>query len=177
MIPLVSLFWRLATFRIGPADVPGASALLPVMVLLFVAINTALRYGLSWFEGPAALGSSLCILAAWWLLLYVLLAFKNVRTRFTQTFVALLGVDTVITLLNMVPGLLALVVTPDSPITSLLRMAMVVLFVWDILAKGAIYREALALGPVQANLLAMCFAFGFAWMDMTLFAPPLPVTQ
>lgn len=174
MISLFSLFWKLTTFRVGPAEVPGVAALLPVMMGLFLVVNIGLRIWLSTFSAGDAILSSSLILVSWWVLVFALLVFKNVRARFVQTFVALLGVDTVITLLNILPGALSFVVTADAPINDVLRIAVVVLFVWDMLAKGAIYRESMNLGPMQANLLSMCFAFGFTYLDILLFSPVPP---
>lgn len=171
MFSLVSLFWRLTTFKIGPSEVPPASALLPVVLVAFLLVNMGVRLWLSYYSAWYALASSLLILLVWAGLVYALLVFKNVQGRFLQSFVALLGVDTLITLMNIIPGGLSFFVTTDAPINDLLRIMVVVLFVWDMLAKGAIYREALNLGPMQANLLAMCFAFGFTYLDITLFSP------
>lgn len=171
MISLFSLFWRLTTFRIGPSDVPGVPALLPLMTGAFILVNAGVRLWLSSYDIAASLASSALILAAWWVLVSALVLFKNVRPRFVQTFVALLGVDTVITLLNVIPGVLSGLVPSASPLTEVLRLIVVLLFVWDMLAKGAIYRDALNLGPMQANLLAMCFAFGFTYLDIMLFSP------
>lgn len=171
MLALFSMFWRLTTFRMGPADVPASSALLPTLVFLFLVVNVGVRVWLSSFDILTALASSTLILGLWLAAVYWLLSFKSVRERFLQTSVALLGVDTVITLLNVIPGGLSFLVAPDAPINDLLRIMVMVLFVWDMLAKGAIYREALNLGPMQGNLLAMCFAFGFTWLDISLFSP------
>ncbi len=171
MLALISMFWRLTTFRMGPADVPAASALLPTMMVMFLIVNVGVRVWLSSFSFPVALASSALIMVLWMALVYVLVVFKNVRERFLQTAIALLGVDTVITLLNVIPGGLSFLVAADAPINDLLRIMVLVLFVWDMLAKGAIYRESLNLGPMQGNLLAMCFAFGFTWLDITLFSP------
>lgn len=171
MLSLISLFWRLTIFRVGPSEVPAASALLPVMMVVFVVVNMAVRLWLSYYDAWYALASSALIMVVWAVAIYALLAFKNVPERFLQSFVALLGVDTVLTLLNAIPGGLSFIVTPDTPVNDLLRIVVIVLFVWDMLAKGAIYREALNLGPMQANLLAMCFAFGFTWLDISLFSP------
>lgn len=171
MLSLVSMFWRLTTFKIGPAEVPVASVLLPVSMVVFLLVNMGIRLWLSYYSAWYALVSSMLILFLWAGIVYGLLIFKNVQGRFLQCFVALLGVDTVITLLNVIPGGLSFFVTADAPINDLLRIMVVVLFVWDMLAKGAIYREALNLGPMQANLLAMCFAFGFTYLDISLFSP------
>lgn len=171
MLALFSMFWRLTTFRIGPADVPASPALLPTLIFLFLVVNIGVRVWLSSFGFPTAFASSALILVLWLVAVYGLLSFKSVRERFLQTSVALLGVDTLITLLNVIPGGLSFLVAPDAPINDLLRIMVMVLFVWDMLAKGAIYREALNLGPMQGNLLAMCFAFGFTWLDISLFSP------
>ena len=165
------LFWRLTTFRLGPAEVPAAPALLPVLCIAFLAVNMGVRMALFMYGLGAALASSAVILGVWAVMIYALLAFKNVRERFLQTFVALLGVDCVLTLLNVLPGGLSLFVTVDDPLEDILRLLVIVLFVWDMLAKGAIYREALNVGPMQANLLAMCFPFGFTYLDVAMFSP------
>lgn len=171
MLALFSMFWRIATFRMGPADVPASPALLPTMVCVFLVVNISVGMWLASLSVLVALASSVVILLVWLVFLYGLVSFKGVRERFLQTTVALLGVDSVITLLNVIPGGLSLLLPPESAVTDMLRIVFVGLFFWDMLAKGAIYRDALNLGPMQANLLAMCFSFGFTMLDISLFSP------
>ncbi|CBL46264.1 Hypothetical protein HDN1F_26810 [gamma proteobacterium HdN1] len=180
MRSLVLLFWRLAIFRSGPSEVPVATSLLPVMCAVFLVVNVVVRMALSDYNAAAALGSSVLILLVWGVAVFWLLSFKGVKERFLQCFVALLGIDVVITLLNFGPGILGMLAggASASPLVDLMRLSIFVLFLWDMLAKGAVYREAMNISPLQANLLAMCFAFLFSWVEFAAFAPaPVPLPQ
>ncbi|MGD9842631.1 MAG: hypothetical protein AB7F79_04320 [Steroidobacteraceae bacterium] len=101
MIQLLRMFVDIAIWRRGPQDLPASTILLWVVGGSYVmasAVQAAMR---GWSAGATLLllGIDLSMQAVW---LWVLLAFFSQRERFLQTFTAFLGVNVLLTVLDVV---------------------------------------------------------------------------
>jgi hypothetical protein len=154
--------------RIGPEQVPSARVVLPLLFVFALVCNLFARVMVAGHDvGTALLGTSM-VLAAWAMVLHLLMRFKGVPERFKQTFSALLGVDAVMTLLATLPMLIVNQRPVEPVVAGLLQALFMSFFVWDMLAKGAIYRQALNVGPMLGNLLAMTLSFAVLFLDSQL---------
>lgn len=165
MKALFSLFWQLCRFQKGPQDVPHSPPLLALLVMALMSLSVLIVF---WFEpkyvSEKLMGSALA-LAAWFLLLFLLLKFKGLGNRFVQTMIACLGTDLVISL-SSVPMQMAVVsVEAETTLGSLSRFGLLTLMIWDILVKGRIYSGAMNLGRLQGNFLSICI-----WISMLLIS-------
>lgn len=173
MAVLLTLFWRLTLLRATPGDVPWSPALLLVLLATCGGLNIAARLWLTGHPPLAALGGTVLGLLMWSLLLAGLMRFKSVPQRFVQTFSALLGIDLVMTCLSALPMVVVRLAGAEPAMLGVLQGLFLFFFAWDMLAKGAVYREALNIGPTLGNLLALCVSFGFMYLD-SLLMPGLP---
>jgi hypothetical protein len=173
MAVLLTLFWRLTLLRATPGDVPWSPALLLVLLAACGGLNIAARLWLTGHPPMVALGGTFLGLLLWSLVLAALMRFKGVPERFVQTFSALLGIDLVMTCLSALPLAAVRLAGAEAALLGVLQGLFLFFFAWDMLAKGAVYREALKVGPTLGNLLALCVSFGFMYLD-SLLLPDLP---
>lgn len=135
MYPLIMLFFRIATFKLGPQDVPGSSTLLRLLIPIYVLVN----YTILMLNGASSAGLQIAMdfvmLAAFsWPLLY----FAGKTARFPQTFGALLGTDIVISFFALPP-----IASLNAQPTDAAYLAMLALMIWHWLVSGHIFRHAL----------------------------------
>ncbi len=173
MAALLHLFWRLTLLRATPGDMPWSPALMLVLLTVCGGLNIAARLWLTGYPPLVALGGTALGLLVWSLLLAALLRFKSVPERFVQTFSALLGIDLVMTCLSALPLAAVRLAGAELALIGVLQGLFLFFFAWDMLAKGAVYREALNIGPTLGNLLALCISFGFMFLD-SLLLPEIP---
>jgi hypothetical protein len=176
MAVLLNLFWRLTLLRATPGDVPWSLPLMLLLLLACAGLNIVARLWLTGLPPLAAFGGTLAGLLLWSLLLAALLRFKSVPERFVQTFTALLGIDLVMTCMSALPLMVVRVAGMEPGLLGVLQVLFLVFFAWDMLAKGAVYREALRIGPTLGNLLALSISFGFLYLD-SLLLPGLPASR
>jgi hypothetical protein len=155
MIQLLRMFVDIAIWRRGPQDLPTSVGLLWVVggcYLLASAVQAAVR---SWTPGSTILllAIDLGMQALW---LWSVLAFYSRRERFLQTFTAFIGVNVLLTALDIaitsVSGALGLPVTSSGnpwPFISLMIM---------LLSLGRVLQQAL-----ERSLL-LCMALTLAIM-------------
>lgn len=153
---IVYFFIELALLRRAPQDLPASSALLVLVASagLGSGVLLAMTAGVSLWS---ALVQSLLDLALLLGLLRAALHLVKRRARFLQTATALIGVDTLITLLALLPVGLA---GPDDLQTGLAALAgllFLLLVSWSVLASGHILRHALAVTLVQGCAVAIGF--------------------
>lgn len=101
MTQLFQLFFSIAIWRRGPQDVPASPTLLWSVALVYSIINAAQVKILGWDLRSALLlvAIDLAMLSLW---VWGLLAFFNLRPRFTQTMTALLGVGLLISSMDLI---------------------------------------------------------------------------
>ena len=103
MNALLNVFARLCVFRRGPEDMPYAPPLVGILLALWMVIqllSAALQDGLSVAQmvGVQLLAMGLLLGSS-----ALVLAFKNLLGRWTQTAIALIGVDIALSLLALPP--------------------------------------------------------------------------
>ncbi len=152
MKALMTLFWRLAIFRAGPEDTPYSPSILAVVLMIWTGLQ--LTVGLAQSNVPAAL-----LLGSQWLALtillvgtLVLLSFKGLTGRWLQTATALVGVDVVLSIVN-VP--LLLVGTLLGGATGGLEVFYLLLVSWQLAAQAFIFHRALNVGPFLGLAISM----------------------
>ncbi len=174
MTAIVSLFWRICTFRCGPDLVPANSYLLALVVLANALVGMLSLWGeLQAFSAHEALAPlvpqvtamqlvTLTIVeqagcaALTWTVLYLL----GFASRFPQTLMALFGVDTIITAAAAVGVSVGLGINPlIGGMTELFSL------IWRIAAFGYIFHRALniALGfGIATAIFVMLFSIAIA---------------
>lgn len=160
MKALMTLFWRLAIFRAGPDDTPYSPAILAMVLMMWTGLQ--LIVGLAQDDVPAAL-----LLGSQWLALTVLLsgtlmllAFKGLAGRWLQTATALVGVDVVLSLVNL--PLLAVGVLLGGA-SGGLEVFYLLLVSWQLAAQAFIFHRALNVGPflgLAISMMLLVVSFG-----------------
>ncbi len=152
MKALMTLFWRLAIFRAGPEDTPYSPTILAVVLMMWTGLQ--LVVGLSQNDVPAGL-----LLVSQWLALgillfstLVLLSFKGLAGRWMQTAIALVGVDVVLSIVNL-PLLAAGVLLGGA--SGGLEVFYLLLVSWQLAAQAFIFHRALKVGPFLGLAIAM----------------------
>ena len=157
MNALLNVFARLCVFRRGPEDMPYAPPLVGILLALWMVIqllSAALQDGL--LAMGLLLGSSALVLA-----------FKNLLGRWTQTAIALIGVDIALSLLAL-PMLLIGHAAGGTP--SILEGVYLLLVSWQLAVQAFIFHRAFAIGP----LLGLAMAFGLLILTFMLVGALMP---
>ena len=110
----------------------------------------------------------------WVVLVYGVLSFKGVASRFQQTFTAAMGTDVIVTCCSLPLVLLVGNVPENSPIAALGTILMFVIFVWDVLIKGFIFHHAFNVSPLQGNLFSFMLNFLILRLDQALLLHFVP---
>jgi len=153
---LARLYFDIAIWRRGPADVPGVALLLWLTVAVYIAVTAALSAALRLRPGwPLELALDVVYMLAWvWLLLWA----TGRRARFLQTASAVFGFQLVLAPLSVGVGALL----PQGPAAGqaqwLLLFATLLLIAWIVLATAHIIRAALE-WPLAACVPLAIFLF------------------
>ena len=168
MKAVLSMGWPLILMRVGPADVPHAPRVLPLLLLLNLGLSAVIQqFADSGLDRPVLTLSAIA-LAAEALWVRVLLARRDAVNRWTQTFTALVLVDTFIAVMAA-PVSLLLMQGGDSlaPVIVLFQMLAAI---WSLAVRGRIYGSALEVSGARSILLALAPLF----LAMLLALPLLP---
>lgn len=156
LLAIINFFIELALLRRAPQDVPPSQALL--LVVVFTAIGSGLLLALTAGVGFASgVLQSLLDLGLMLAALWVVLRLVERRERFLQTATALVGVDTLITLMALLPVGLARPADAESGLLALAGLLFLLLVAWSVLATGNILRHAFGLTLVQGAAIAIGF--------------------
>ena len=152
MKALMTLFWRLAIFRAGPEDTPYSPSIMAMVLMIWTVLQ--LMVGLSQDNVPVGL-----LLVSQWLALsillfgtLVLLSFKGLKGRWLQTATALVGIDVVLSLVNL-PLLAAGVLLGTG--AGGLQVFYLLLVSWQLAAQAFIFHRALNVGPFLGLAISM----------------------
>ena len=167
MNALIRLFARVCLFRSGPEDIPFAPPLVAILLaiwLLVQFINGALQTGLSVAQmiGVQMLSMLLMLGAS-----AAILAFKGLQARWTQTALALIGVDIALSLVSIPLLLLNHAIGQQIPLINGLYLMLVV---WQLAVQSFIYHRALSVSP----LLGLALAFGLLVFTFMLIGAWMP---
>ncbi len=156
MLAIVHFFVELCLLRRTPQDLPASPALLALMlciglfggVLLAVTAGAGLLAGV----GQTALDFLLMLGA-----LHLALKITDKLPRFVQTATALVGADTLIGLIALLPVGLAGPTIEDSPQLLLAGLMFMALVAWSVLIVAHILRHAFDIKLMQGAIIAVAF--------------------
>ena len=167
MNALLNVFARLCVFRRGPEDMPYAPPLVGILLALWMVIqllSAALQDGLSVAQmvGVQLLAMGLLLGSS-----ALVLAFKNLLGRWTQTAIALIGVDIALSLLAL-PMLLIGHAAGGTP--SILEGVSLLLVSGQLGVQAFIFHCAFAIGPLPG----VAVAFGLLILTFMLVGALMP---
>lgn len=156
MLVIINFFIDLALLRRAPQDLPPSGVLLlmalaaGVMSGLLLAVTAGAGVGIGLLQSILDLALMLGALS---------LALRWLRRpeRYLQTATALVGVDTLISLMALLPVGLARPVDAESGLLALAGLLFLMLVAWSVLATGHILRHAFSLTLVQGVAIAVGF--------------------
>ena len=171
MKPLLVLFWQLCLFRRGPEDVPYSQVLLAMLVLVELALGAAIILTVEPLYMEQQLLGVTVALAAWLAMVWGVLRFKGLGSRYVQAMTACLGTDLLLSVIILPLQIYIVTSASDAPLATASRLALLTVLIWDILVKGRIYAGSMQLGRLQGNLLSITI-----WVVVLLlsdmFIPP-----
>mgnify|MGYP006423219519 CR=1 FL=1 len=156
MLVIINFFIELALLRRAPQELPASRVLFSLLLVvglgaeLLLALTAAIGFGNGLLQ--SLLNLTLMLGALW-----VALSLFERRERFLQTATALIGVDSLITLLALLPVGLARPVNAESGLLALAGLLFLLLLVWSITAAGHILRHAFELTLLQGVAIAIGF--------------------
>jgi len=161
MWPLISYFWKLCTFKVGPEQAPNYPSFLLLVLSLFFVFNvfTQLAFGDDSFKWVSMDSLLLALILVF--ILGGLLHLFGFKHRAIATIGAFLGADTFLKLLyfpmkwvmfnsHQVQGLLE----------GIFLLIVLIMLCWDLAVKGHILQRALNIGAFTAMSLAVAITLG-----------------
>lgn len=156
MLVIINFFIELALLRRAPQDLPPSPALF--LLVLLVGLGAGLLLAITAGVGlGSGLLQSLLDLALILGALSLALRLLGRPQRFLQTATALVGVDSLITLMALLPVGLARPAEADSSLLALAGLLFLLLVAWSVLATGHILRHAFGLTLLQGAAIAIGF--------------------
>ncbi len=169
---LIQFFTDLVLLREKPQNLPPSTALLGLVAVLYVLLNTLHMWGVFpslWQGFGVSLTDLVVILVAVWLLL----ALKGLKARWLQTATALVGGGVVIVLLA-IP--LSFAIGKDEELTAVAEFAMLLywmLIVWNQIFIGHVLRHALGVSLLAGIGLGLLYTILSGLVLQALFGPPV----
>ncbi len=169
---LIQFFTDLVLLREKPQNLPPSTALLGLVAVLYVALNTVHMHGVfptPWHDFGISLADLCTILTAVWLLL----ALKGLKARWLQAVTALVGGGVVIVLLA-IP--LSFAIGKGGALTPVAEFAMLLywmLIVWNQIFIGHVLRHALGISLLAGIGLGLLYTMLSGLVLQSLFGPPL----
>lgn len=171
MKPLFALFWQLCLFRRGPQDVPYSPVLLVALVLVELVLGAVIITSLEPVYLRQQLLGVTVALSAWLVMVWGLLRFKGLESRYVQAMTACLGTDLLLSFAIIPLQVYIVTSASDAALGTQARLVLLMMLIWDILVKGRIYGSSMGLGRLQGNLLSIAI-----WVVVLLlsdmFLPP-----
>jgi hypothetical protein len=169
VLALLNYFWDLCLLRAKPQDAP-ASYMLLLLALLANLLAGVLVLGDA-FGGPvpaflAALADDLLLMGFLW----VLLTWRDRRSRFLQAMTALLGSGILLSLISFPLQLVAGTPSQPSAVAAWAGLSLLLLLVWIHLVMGHILRYTLEVVLAAGILLALVFNLISALLVQGLFS-------
>ena len=161
MIKIIHFFWQICIFKKGPEQVPTAPVFVAVVITAYLLVSVLA----SLFE-PALDGNIikaiLVVLVSTAVQLSIftlLLLYKNMFSRVKETLLALLGSDTLLTLIGIailaVHDFLNGNLESGEPAIQVSRFALTALVVWSLAVTGFILHKATNTGLFLGNAIAL----------------------
>jgi hypothetical protein len=157
--------------RAGPQDLPASAVLLRVALALNILVGTLVSFPISGFD--RALMEVVLDIVLLAILLYAGLQWRGLTTRFTQTFIALMGTGIVLGLL-MMPVIYQLVAAnaanEPAPVAALIWWGIVF---WNVTVFAHILRHGFNIHLGYAFGLAIGYILLFWQVSDWIFAGPV----
>lgn len=156
MLAIVHFFIDLCLLRRAPQDLPASSVLLAMVIVvgmigsMLLAMSAGEKALIGLMQGT--LDAALTMGA-----LHAILSVVDKRARFLQTATALIGADTLIGLIALLPLSLAVMADETNGTIALAGLLFLALVVWGILASAHILRHALEIRLMQGVFLAIAY--------------------
>ena len=153
MKAVLTMSWSLLTFRAGPDALPYAPRLIVPLLLL----NLALSYGVqsiadSGMDKPVLQLSAMALAAeAFWLMFC--LQRRGWRNRWTQSFMALVLIDTGISALAVPIAFITL--QSGDVLLGVAAVLQIAMTLWSLNVRGFVYAQTLAVSRLRGILQAM----------------------
>lgn len=162
MYELTLLFFRIATFRNGPQDVPASPWLLKLLLPIYIVFNyLILLLNGTASTAPLQIAVDFAMMAGFiWPLLY----FAGKTSRFRQTLDAMLGTDILISVFA-----LPVIASLNSYPNQLAYFAMIGLMIWHWVISGHIFRHALDRPLMFGMMVALLYIMLSAQVMAALF--------
>lgn len=142
MNAIVRICWDICLLKRGPQVFPRSGILLSVMLLVYVLLDLYSGFLGGLYAWRALLGETLLDTAMLAAFCYLVLQCWNRRPRFNQTFVAMLGADSLLMCASL--PLLSILHFDNQPLLQQLTSWMLlILFLWNIVVTAHILRHAL----------------------------------
>ena len=150
MLPIFSLFWRIAQLKGGPEHLPASTFLLAMITSLNIAVSFIISVSIGTQPATTVATTILTNLAAQALIIYGLLALVGKSARLTQTLTAFFGCDL---LLNLVIGC-CIALMRILGVDFLTTLALIIFF-WSITVFGYILHKAMEIHMAMGVALAL----------------------
>lgn len=149
------LLWQILRFRRSPEDAPSSAPLMALVVILNLGVSIGAQALPGELPLQVAAGMPAISLAVELVALWLLLNFKAVGFRFTQTVTVIFGGDLLLTLLALPLIAVSLMLPEKSPLMAGLGVLNLVLVAWGIGFRAFVYHRSMNVGILLANMLVL----------------------
>jgi len=151
---LLRTMLELASGRRGPQDIPASRPLFALMFAIYLAATACLTaVAVDWLM---AIKATLVDAVVMPVFVLTVLWLRNFTVRGLQTLTAMAGVGALFSL-AAIPPFMITAGMPESPLSALASVLVLVLFSWNVLVLGHILRHALALAFPAGVLVALAY--------------------
>lgn len=156
LLAILHFFLELSVLRRKPQDLP-ASTILLALVLVFGMLSGVLLSVTAGAAWPTGIGQTALDLLLMLGALHLALKLTDKLPRFVQTATALVGADTLIGVIALVPVGLAAPPVEDSQQLLLPGLMFIVLVAWSVMIAAHILRHAFDIKLAQGAVIAIAF--------------------
>jgi len=169
VLRLILVFVDIMLHRRGPQDVPSS----PFLFWLLLATSLGVELAVTLWAGGSVLAVAVAVLVTglnvWFV--WALLRLFNHQRRFRQTMTALLGADTILSLLHapFIPFLE--VPDPEQPVLTIPVLVTTFVFLWAIDINAFVFSRALARPYFLCLAIVIAYALLIVSLQATLLQP------
>ncbi len=170
MFNMMKLFFDIALFKKTPADVPNTAILQPMVICIYSVISFLMLFmSEPWTKALLEVAVGIILVS---LFCKITLYLGKKPARYQQTFIALIGVDTIISFFAFPP--LAVLASPmpegSFPISLLAFFVFIVLILWHWVVAGHIFRHALSEPFIFGLGVALLYLILYYQLNNALFS-------
>ena len=152
---IISRFIDLCLFRASPSDLPVSQSLLKITLLSYFALGVIInQLDATWLTSffVSLADVFIMIMAA-----YLLLNYRGLQARYTQTLTALAGTGCCISIIGLPILWQFYQLEPEQQAVSFLFLLLVVLLLWSLMITAQIFRNSLGVKPGMAMMLTIMY--------------------